>query len=169
MKNSIILLLLMLSFSAAAAGLECKQKIMPVKIEYEIQGGQAMIKITSEQDIKNFKVKNIHGIDGLAISNTEKPTILDLEKNQSVNLLVNFTKPEGLAYIVAQIEGEVDSGIKWQILTIPVGKLTKEQIKIRKGNIKTFDTTLKKSSKSLLNEKMEKKFHIMRLDPSNKE
>lgn len=132
MKKLIILTLLLTSQLSFATVLFCKQKVVPVKTEYSTSGNVMTVKYTAEKNIAGFKVKNIRGLDGLTVDSIKSTVSTDMKKGESVQVRVEFDKPEGQAFVVTDISGDS----KNQTLVIPVGEVSAAQNAERQKNIR---------------------------------
>lgn len=183
MKYLVLLTFLFLSFSVLATkipsktintlnykNLPCKQKILPLKVDYDIRSGQAFIKFIAEGDLEDFTIISIRGIDGLKVNNIKASFVSNLLKGEAIDLEVNFFKPEGLVYLVADVKAKVNGVTRRQPVTIPVGEISTDQKTERKKHIRSLPASIKKPSGSALQgnkeekDKKEEKFHMMKLE-----
>ena len=143
--------------------LVCKQKVLPVKTDYSLDGNIASIKITAEKDIASFKLTAVRGVDGLKVDTTTALELQDLSQGDVFKFDVTFTKPVGLSYLVADIEGKVNGQLKKQSLPIPVGKISNAQRNMREKNIKKLPSLKKKESSTEV-EATEETFNVAPLE-----
>ncbi len=167
MKKNIFVLLMILSFPALALKIEkrpmklnykkyqCKQKILPLIVEYDVIGNRSSIKLISEGSIQDFKISSLRGLDGLTVSSSTMPNVRDMSNGSQVVLNSSFIKPEGLSYLVVDVEGRVGGTLRTQSIPFPIGEMTQKQTADKQKNIK-----LLKSNKS---DQVEN-FNVMKLD-----
>ncbi len=162
MKNIILITSLLFSQMSFAKVLFCKQKIVPVKTEYTMKDGKMSVKYTAESAIKQFRIGDIRGLDGLEVSTKPAPETKDLKAGESVDVEINFVAPEGRSFLVTDIQGNVGSQDKFQSLVIPVGELSESQKKERSKNIKSLPSVnqMKTGTNAL---ESETKYHTMKL------
>ena len=122
--------------SMSFQNLPCKQKILPLKVDYKEENDRVFIKFTAEKDIKDFEVKELQGLDGLKASLEDKPEKKDLLMSEVLDLDVPVTHGEGLFYINVTVSGIVNGLVKNQSIVVPVGKLSPEQKAARSKNIR---------------------------------
>ena len=162
MKTIILLTILLFTQAAFSKVLICKQKLIPVITEYKISGNKMIVKYTAERSLKNFKISDVRGLDGLVINSKATFETLNLKKGQTVSIEVEFTKPEGEAFLVTDIEASINAKSKMQSLAIPVGQLSEKQITERKKNIKSLPN-LNKHKPGVSALESETKYHTMKL------
>ena len=150
--------------SLSYKSLPCKQKILPLKVDYDVKDGVIFIRLTSEDDIKNFTVNGVRGLDGLEVIHSKLPPREDFPKESIIEFEVSFTKPDGLTYLTLDLQGETNHKTKKQSLPIPVGEISKNQKSLRTENIRTMPTGLKKKTPQRINSSKEEKFNLMNLE-----
>lgn len=157
----LFLILVLFSQTAFSKVLFCKQKYLPIKTEYTLNGDSAVVKITAEKTLKNFTLVSVTGLRGLVV--TTKPTIpiQDLKRGDVVSFNVEYTKPEGQSFLVINVKANSNTVTKGQSLPIPVGELSAAQVQERKKNIKSLPSVQQKDGSNAL--ESETKYHTMKL------
>ena len=150
--------------SLSYKSLPCKQKILPLKIDYDVKNDVAFIRITSEDDILDFSVKKARGLDGLNVTSTILPPTQNFQRENTIEFEVAFTKPEGLTYLTLDLQGIVGNSLKKQSLPIPIGEISQKQKSLRTKNIRTMPGSLEKKSPQNIDENKEEKFNMMNLE-----
>lgn len=162
MKTIILASLLIFSQFTFAKELICKQKIVPVKTDYTSKADKINVVYTAEQDISQFSISEIRGLDGLKIISKSNLVPKDLSKGESIAIEVTIKAPEGQSFLVTDIQGVLDSQHKFQSLVIPIGELSDSQKRERSKNIKSLPSVNKmKSGANAL--ETETKYHTMKL------
>lgn len=101
--------------------LECKQKILPVTVNYSSDPGLLTVNLKAESDIFAFKVLSVRGIDGLEVRSSKISPVTDLKRDEEVEVSADILEPAGLAYVIVDIEGKVRGSLKRQTIAVPVG------------------------------------------------
>ena len=97
------------------------------------------IKIKYDSKIQNLNIQKIYGVDELnVLSYRELETVM----NNEINLEIKYSVPDKLAYILINVTyQEVVQGVTKdfrEIVTLEVGKLSTEQKKARRKNVKKY-------------------------------
>lgn len=143
---------------------ECKAKVLPISTDYSVTDDLVTVELTFEKDLKAFQVFNARGIDGLEVTSAVNAEPKDVQAKEKQSLNLEYSKKDGLAYLVLELKAKINGIIKTQIMTIPVGEQSREQINANKENIVTqgptsLDQTERKSDSK-------KKIHRMRMEKS---
>lgn len=166
MKKILVLLVLIFSaetfankISLAPAKLSyqkyyCKQKILPVDVEYKADLNTINLNFISETGIRDFKITSIRGIDGLSVKSPQSRSSEDLKPGETLQINVNYSRPEGLSYLIIDIEGRLRDEIKRQSMSFPIGELSNRQVQEQQKSKKLI---------KMSNGKKEQKYNIMRL------
>jgi hypothetical protein len=173
MKVAIILLCLIMGFNAFStvnrkkAGIPkgfkhyiCKQKNLPLEMNYRVTDKFVEIEIHFQKEIKQFMVQNVRGIDGVTVMNFQKLQAKDVISRQKEYMKVEYSKEEGLGYVVVELGGQVKGLNKVQILSISVGELSQEQLNQRNENIIEINSTPPATPFGVTGEKKEKVHRI---------
>lgn len=124
--------------------LQCKQKILPVNVNYVHDPGSITVVLKAESEISAFKVSAIRGIDGLEVRSSKLQAADDLKRDDSVEVSAEILEPSGLAYVILDIEGKVQGQAKKQTIAVPVG----EQVQVKEvQNTSTQPTQKRKIMK----------------------
>lgn len=134
---------------------QCKQKILPISVEYEVIGNNVFIKLVSESEMKELKVTSLRGLDGLRVSSTNIPSAQDMSIGSQVTVDASFIKPQGLSYLVIDLEGKVGTQLRKQSIPFPIGEVSQKQTIERQKNLKLL--------KSNTTDK-EENYNVMKLD-----
>lgn len=140
-------------------------KALPIRVDYKEDGNRLLVKITGEGTIQDFKINEYRGLQNLKVVSGDKWETRDLNLGEELELEIVFEKPDGLSYLAVDVEGKVNQLSKKQSLTVPVGKLTKEQKAARRQNIRTEDEgeALNSGSNSSTTPK-KRDVHILRVE-----
>lgn len=157
----LFLILALFSQTAFSKILFCKQKYLPIKTEYTINGDSAVVKITAEKTLKKFELVSVTGLRGLTVTSKPEVPVQDLKRGDVVSFNVDFTKPEGQSFLSIHVKAISNTVAKGQSLPIPVGTLSAAQIQERKKNIKSLPSTQTKTGTEAL--ESETKYHTMKL------
>lgn len=146
--------------------LHCKQKILPLKVDYRIDHDTIFVKLTAEKDIQNLHVKDVHGLDGLTASLQGDHEARDLKRGETSEVEINITQKEGLTYAHMDVAGTVNGLSKIQGIVIPVGTLSEAQKNERSKDIRTQKDDLGTSSKGSKSstEPEDIKVHVLKIE-----
>ncbi|MES2528698.1 MAG: hypothetical protein V4598_16560 [Bdellovibrionota bacterium] len=144
--------------------LECKQKILPLRIDYKLSDRDVEVVITGEKDIQDFQVTSVVGLDGVKIIEADKIDSQLLKKNSKATLVVEFDAPIGLSYISMNLKGTVNKVVKNQVFAIPVGELSSKQKSLNGRNIRINSVNESKVG----GKASEEKIHEMKLETKKK-
>lgn len=123
--------------------LQCKQKILPLNVNYVHDPGAITVVLKAETDISAFKVSAIRGIDGLEVRTSKLQAAADLKRDDSVEVSAEILEPSGLAYVVLDVEGKVQGQTKKQTIAVPIG----EQLQVKEVLKSTQPTQKRKVMK----------------------
>jgi hypothetical protein len=140
----------------------CKQKNIPLSAVGEYSQNLLKIYLSPDVEIKNFSILNVRGIDNVKIGKYQEIKNVDLNLNEEIETQVEITDLQGLAYVVLDIGYEVDGKYTNKSLPVPLGILSGEQIKRRKGSIKAIKTNNAKPTSNGLSSPTES-VHYMKL------
>lgn len=143
---------------------ECKAKVLPISADYIVTDDNVKIELTFEKDLKGFQIFNARGIDGLEVANFLNTEAKDVQAKEKQLLNFEYNKQDGLAYLVLELKAKINGVSKTQIMTIPVGEQSREQINANKENIVTQGPTSLDQSERKSDSK--KKIHRMRMEKS---
>lgn len=113
----------------------CKMKSLPLELKYVVLNSSVKIDIVFESDFSDYQILSARGVDGLKTKGINGEKSRDVLKDQKESYDVDYTKSDGLSYLVLDIQGFIDGKKKIQTFTIPIGKLSAAQINKRKENI----------------------------------
>lgn len=102
--------------------LQCKQKILPLNVNYSHDPGSLTVVLKAESEITDFKVTSIRGIDGLEIRSSKLQATTNLKRDDTSEVSAEILEPAGLAYVVLDLEGKVRGSVKKQTIAVPVGE-----------------------------------------------
>lgn len=102
--------------------LQCKQKILPINVNYSHDPGSLTVVLKAESEITDFKVSAIRGIDGLEVRSSKLQGRTNLNRDESVEVSAEILEPSGLSYVVLDLEGKVRGAVKKQTIAVPVGE-----------------------------------------------
>lgn len=112
--------------------------IAPFTISQTISANLVLIKITAEDDIKNFAITNIRGVDKITVNKFNEISNLNLKKGETVETQVEISNLVGLAYLNLDIQYFNRNKSRKNFLLVPVGTVTTAQKNERKKHIKTM-------------------------------
>ncbi len=138
----------------------CKQKNLPLEMNYRVTDKLVEIEIHFQKEIKQFMVQNIRGIDGVTVVALPKFQAKDVISRQKEYLKVEYSKEEGLGYVVLELGGQLKGMSKLQILSISIGELSQEQLNQRNENITEINSTPPATPFGVTAEKKEKVHRI---------
>lgn len=115
----------------------CKAKILPISVRYIVGDSTIKVDLTFEKDLKGFQVFDARGIDGLEVYNFSKSTPKDVLGKNKESFEYEYSKTTGLAYLVLEVKAKINGISRIQMMTIPVGEQSREQISENRANIVT--------------------------------
>jgi hypothetical protein len=118
----------------------CKQKTLPLSVEYLIKEDTISVEIKAEADLKSFNIEAARGVDGLKVLNFEKGDTKDLIAGSTHASSYRFIRSPGRSYFVLDLVALVDGKKKYQIVSIPFGKFNKSQINKMRKNLSIVDS-----------------------------
>lgn len=124
--------------------LQCKQKILPVNIEYAHSPGKLNVTLQFEASISRFKITGVRGIDGLEVITAKTPHSADVNKGDTLELEADIVEPSGASFVAIDVEGMVRGQLKKQSIAVPIGEEVKEVSKFQKTSQPTSAPQLKK-------------------------
>lgn len=141
----------------------CKQKELPLSIEYQFSGNTISVDIKAESDLKSFQVEAARGVDGLRVLDFKREDAKDLKTGEVETYQYQFSRPSGRSYFVMDVSAFVYGKKKYQIVSIPLGKLSSTQLKSMKKNVSEVDAALPDESPG---EVKKMKLHRMKIKPA---
>lgn len=137
----------------------CKAKVLPINVRYVVTDRTINVELTFEKDLKGFQLFQARGVDSLEVYNFSKANPKDVLNKNKENLEFEYSKSAGLAYLVLEVRAKINGVSRTQIMTIPVGEQSREQINENKANIVTKNSILgenKVDSKTVKTKKIHK-------------
>ena len=105
----------------------CKQKNLPLGISYKIDNKFIELELIFQKEIKQFKIQDIRGIDGVTITDAPELKVKDVKSREKELIRIQYTRESGLGYLVLEVVGSVRGIRKIQIISISIGELSQEQ------------------------------------------
>lgn len=137
-------------FVLMTAGLVYAKSVqLPVDVTYQINEDSVQVNMSFQKDIKKFSIANVKGTDGMKVANFNKAAPKDVRKLSTEIHEFIYTKSPGLSYMVLELKGTVDGIPRTQMVSIPLGKQSQEQVTSSEENILEVG---------------DKKIHAMRLE-----
>lgn len=134
----------------------CKEKVLPLKIDYMKSGTAITITLTAESNIKDFVVSGVRGIDGLSVKSAEIPLKSDISPADIKSIVLEVQESGGLSYLILDLSGNVKGLTKKQSLALPIGEQTAVQKILAEKNIQNLESSQRPGGKQ--------KVHMMRFD-----
>lgn len=146
--------------------LYCKQKILPLKIDYRIESDTILVKLTAEKDIQDLNIKDVHGLDGLNATLQGDFEAKNLKRGETSELEVNIDEKEGRTYAHIDVVGIVNGLSKIQAVVIPVGEFSEAQLKDRSKDIRTQkdDSGINSKGSKSSSKPEDTKVHILKIE-----
>ena len=141
---------------------ECKQKVLPIVVNYEVTKNDIAIDFMFETDMNDFQITKVRGIDGVKLSALNSVPAKDVKRQDNETYRFEYSKTAGLGYAVLEIRANVEGRPRVQMISIPIGELSAKQKKDRAKDIIESDQ-IQSGSKSKEGSNSKKKIHRMKL------
>lgn len=123
----------------------CVNRSLKRNVSFDASNSEINLKI--KEKVSDVKIESIYGLNGLMVNNYE---INELKLNEEFVIKLDLDKPTGQSHIVLQIDyrsqhtpAEVKNR---EIISVPIGKLSTEQLKERYKNVKIYRDVKKGST-----------------------
>lgn len=138
----------------------CKQKNLPIEINYLVNDRQIEVDLTFQKEIQQFRVQSIRGIDGVIVSDFQETSPKDVKPRQKQQINIQYSKTPGMGGAVMELSGIVNGLKKIQIISISVGDLSEEQLDQRQRDIVEINSAVPSGPFNMTGEKKEKVHRI---------
>lgn len=138
----------------------CKQKNLPIEINYQINDRTIEVELSFQKEIQQFKVQSVRGIDGVTVNEMIESFAKDMKPRQKQVLSIQYLKTSGMGMVVIELAGMVNGLKKIQIISISIGNLTQEQLDKRQENIIEINSAVPSGPFNMTGEKKEKVHRI---------
>ena len=114
----------------------CKQKYIPMKIEQTLNSHLLTVKFIAQRPIDQFTIKNVRGIDGVAVTKYQEQNQAGIQSGESLTSDVELSDFSGLVYVVFDVTITINGVTSGHSIPIPVGQLSIAQKRERAKKIK---------------------------------
>jgi hypothetical protein len=140
---------------------ECKQKTLPIDMKYSVTENEVDLEIQFQDDLSDFQLVNVRGIDGVTVSNFQTEVPRNKLKFSKDTYHIEYSKAVGLGYVVIEANASRDGKIQKQLMSIPIGTLSEAQKRERSKDIIDVKTPEGSNSKPGMSTTI--KYHRMKI------
>lgn len=142
----------------------CKQKYIPMKMEQSLNGHLLTVTFTPLEKMESFSIGNVRGLKDVTVTKFQEITNQSLEVGDTVQSAVELSDFSGLVYVVFDVTMTINGVSTGHSIPIPVGTLSREQIKERSKNIRESKVqTIQKEGTSTISVPPQK-YHEMQIE-----
>ena len=93
---------------------ECKQKTLPIDMKYSVTENEVDLEIQFQDDLSDFQLVNVRGIDGVTVSNFQTESPRNKLKFSKESYHIEYSKADGLGYVVLEANANRNGKIQKQ-------------------------------------------------------